>query len=100
MDVEVEIRRRVNEELARAQVRTNQSSRYTHFSREGAEYEGSEAHNAQNNPPERHTTTPAVPIAVLATQSDEATQKLQKELEDMKEMIKALMSTTASKKGM
>ncbi|GAA0164283.1 hypothetical protein LIER_19959 [Lithospermum erythrorhizon] len=64
-DVEAEIRRRVNEELARALERTNQSCRYTHFSREGSEYEGSEAYSAQNNLPKRRTTAPAVPLRYL-----------------------------------
>ncbi|GAA0152325.1 hypothetical protein LIER_10836 [Lithospermum erythrorhizon] len=97
-DVEAEIHQRVNEELPRERGMANKSSHYTHFSREEAEYEGSEAHSAQNNPHERCPTVHAVPIVVPATQSDDAMQKLQNELEDMKEMIKALMPITASKR--
>ncbi|GAA0170976.1 hypothetical protein LIER_25122 [Lithospermum erythrorhizon] len=73
MDIEVEIQRRVNDTLEHEREKTIQSSRYTHYSRDRAMSESSEAPSAQDNPRERcsgyplrymqlralrHTTTP------------------------------------------
>ncbi|GAA0168410.1 hypothetical protein LIER_23134 [Lithospermum erythrorhizon] len=94
-DIETEIQRRVNERWERERENTIQSSHYTHYSRDRVVSESNEAPSAQNNPHERR---PAVPMAVPATQNDDTTQKLQKELQDMKEMIKALISIATSRR--
>ncbi|GAA0153674.1 hypothetical protein LIER_11852 [Lithospermum erythrorhizon] len=98
-DVKTEIQRRVNERWERKRERTIQSSRYTHHSRDRNMSENSEAHSAQHNPQERRHRATTVPMAEPATQSYDATQKLQKELQEMTEMIKALNPIVASSRA-
>ncbi|GAA0168763.1 hypothetical protein LIER_40632 [Lithospermum erythrorhizon] len=62
---------------------------------------GASDSNEAHSPPgrnERCRSVPAIPVEVLATQVDLVTQNLQKELEDLKQMMKTLMPMAASQK--
>ncbi|GAA0154342.1 hypothetical protein LIER_37857 [Lithospermum erythrorhizon] len=60
--------------------------------------ESSKAPSAHNNQCEKCQKEPVVPTAVPAAESNPTTQRFQKELEDIKEMIKELMPTAAPRR--
>ncbi|GAA0155591.1 hypothetical protein LIER_13287 [Lithospermum erythrorhizon] len=75
-----------------------QSSRYNQHSRNQAMSQSSEPPETHHETKERHNPAPAIPIAVPATPIDPAAEKFQKELEDIKQMMKALIPTTTSRR--
>ncbi|GAA0139164.1 hypothetical protein LIER_00767 [Lithospermum erythrorhizon] len=97
-DIEVEIQRRVAKQLARERDRIVLSSRYTHHTGQGESEESSEVPHRTRDNHERRSNTPAAPSQLPATQVDPVTQRLQQELVDIKEMMKALIPTATQRK--
>ncbi|GAA0166382.1 hypothetical protein LIER_21546 [Lithospermum erythrorhizon] len=95
-DIEAEIQRRVNEQLHKEREKTMQSSRYTHHDRHGDTAKSSEDQRRTHENHERRS--PAAPTQVPAAHSDPATARLQQELTDIKEMMKAFMSAAVQRR--
>ncbi|GAA0147188.1 hypothetical protein LIER_36471 [Lithospermum erythrorhizon] len=97
-DIEAEIQRHVAEQLHKE--RTMQSSRYNQHSRHQDISKSSEAPPTHHHQRERRNTTPAIPSVVPAAPRaiDPATERLQKELVDIKQMMKALIPATSTRR--
>ncbi|GAA0141131.1 hypothetical protein LIER_02346 [Lithospermum erythrorhizon] len=95
-EIEAKIQRRVAEQLQKE--RTMQFFRYSQHSRHQDMFESSEAPAMHHYQMERRNPTPAVRSTVPAAPAtvDPVTEKLQKELEDIKQMMKALIPTTST----
>ncbi|GAA0161974.1 hypothetical protein LIER_18169 [Lithospermum erythrorhizon] len=90
-DIKAEIQRWVNEQLNRERERTIQSSRHINQQQREA------ARRTRDNH-ERHSSVPAEPSQVPTSHADPATIRLQQELADIKEMMKAFMPAVIQKR--